>query len=210
MERLAHTMRGKAEASLGTRPWGNEQLKLGEGERRRRTAIAAYRILRRIGKLGSSVRTNPIHLAIAMAMKEKGAQRGDGTKAKLLRDYQLKETVDLTAAAKQLEMLTQTLDTAQSPRRREWAILEGTLELHHATVWPCVLRGTGTTRVHGNVEAVEKAVRILGPLTPGKDYKVRMDDLPTKTQHPHLLSGSQYATVHVRDTDPAEEIAHGR
>ena len=207
MERLAQSRRKKPDVEIGTRPWGNEQLKPREGERRRRAAAAAYRILRRAGKLGPSIRTNPIHLAIAMAMQERGARKGDGTKAKLLRDYRLKETVDLSTATRQLQVLTQTLDTPQTPRRREWAVLEGTLELRHQTIWPCVLRGAGTTRVHGNAEAAEKVMRILEPLTPGKDYKVRMDDLPTKTQQPHLLPDSQYATLHVRDADTAEAIA---
>ena len=207
MERLAQSKRKRPHEDEEKRQWGSEQLEPREGDRRRRTAAAAYRILRREGKLGPSVRTNPIHLAIAMAMQERGARKGDGMKAKLLRDYQLKETVDLSAATRQLQVLGQTLDKPQTPRRREWAVLEGTLELHHQTIWPCVLRGAGTTRVHGNAEAAEKVMRILEPLTPGKDYKVRMDDLPTKTQQPHLLPGSQYATLHVRDADAAEAIA---
>ena len=76
--------------------WGQEELRPGEGEQMRRLAMAAYQKLRKERVLHPSVRTNPKHMAITMLLKERGSTERDGMKARLLRDYKLNTTVDLT------------------------------------------------------------------------------------------------------------------
>ena len=169
--------------------WGQEELSPGEGENLRHLAMAAYQKLQKERMLYPSVRTNPKYMAITMLLKERGSTERDGMKARLLRDYKLKTTVDLSATARQHEALQGLLDNRMRPARGSWQVLESTLSLQHDKVWPCVARGMVFPRAHTHdAPAIGAIMRVLSPMRRGKDFTTRMDDRPSDDQLGYSLA----------------------
>ena len=206
MEGLERCRRKRKDSDPKPVEWGSEALRPGEGDQKKRVATVAYRFLQIHHIIPNYTRTNPLHLATVMALRERNARPGDGARAKLLRDFHLDATVDLNTAVAQHTRLLQELDTKSRPHRGQWRVLERTLELHHETVWPCILATIATPIIHHHSEAISIITRLLGPLVKGIDYQYRMDDRPSASQHLYELATSQYASIHIKDREAAMAI----
>ena len=98
----------------------------------RRLAMAMYHKMRQLRTLHPSVRTNPTYMAVTIVMRGRGSTGKDGMKARLLRDFKLPTTTDLSATMKQYDALQGELDSSKRQARGSWKVLENTLELKHA------------------------------------------------------------------------------
>ena len=130
----------------------------------RRLAMAMYHKMRQLRTLHPSVRINPTYMAITIVMRERGSTGKDGMKARLLRDFKLPTTTDLSATTRRYDALQGQLDSSKRQARGSWKVLENTLELRHDQVWMCVARGLTPAWKHTYNTAVDTIMRILAPL----------------------------------------------